>query len=340
MKLKIFTLVSVIVTAFSAAYIYQLKLPEPAVTSSVVVPDTSIVVAKETTITEANSPAGIQPVDWEAIKERYGVDHDPMIMYSIDYQFSDEEIAAYNALHIMPFNRVTQFDCPSDGEYQERASMRWEKIVRNENDGKPPLVVEPICNLIYERPLHSYHSLPLVQLEALAYDDALAALYMGLRSPRHYKSVHDDEDDARTAWFLRAAALSEKTGPLMTLINLRYSTPVDANELMQRAAIEMVAKTMGDPRANPDKWRNQLEKELSGDLMREAMIEALGTESWEPQTPFPVGEELQKEIDLWARATERWADNLIESMHVVQVEVTGSNEIFNTVVPGKEEPNA
>jgi hypothetical protein len=170
-------------------------------------------------------------------------DHDPMLVMALG-DFSDEEIARYNDLHILPFNKAVGQDC--------------------EEIPHPNFIdrTYTMCKTVREFPEHPYAELDTQALMELAVHDQVAALMLGRR-------VKDEEQ--RLSWYLRATALSGKSGPLMSLAENRYNVvhklktvdgkyqPVPQPEsLAVRIALGIVAKKMGDPRATPDRWRQTL----------------------------------------------------------------------------------
>ena len=172
---------------------------------------------------------------------------DPMIVFGLG-SFSDEQIAAYNELHVIPFNPAVGKLCDQTPDPQF--------------PGKDFEIER--CETLRERPSHPYTQLDDEALQTLAEADAAAALVMGMRV------VGDDE--ARNRWYLRAAALSGKSGPVMALANRRYASAQwykhsaesqldlvgDVERVRYRAVLETIAGRMGDPRANPAHWRSLL----------------------------------------------------------------------------------
>ncbi len=210
---------------------------------------------------------------------------DPMIVFALE-SFSDEQIAAYNELHVIPFN-------PAIGKLCERQP----------DPQFPGMDLEMArCETIRERPPHPYMALSDDELQVLAETDPAAAEIMGMRV------VGDDAE--RNRWYLRAAALSGKSGPILALANRRYSNtltykrsvegllePVtDVVAVRYRAVLETIAARMGDPRANPSYWRSLL-------------------------TP-DVGE---------GQAVERDATEIMQQMARIQREVTGSTQMWELI---------
>ncbi|NIP13856.1 MAG: hypothetical protein GWM88_03550 [Pseudomonadales bacterium] len=168
---------------------------------------------------------------------------DPMLVTGLG-EFTDEEIERYNRLHVLPFNPAIGRDCQDrpDPQFPERSYTS--------------------CTTVRERPAHPYGELDDEALLSLAEHDAAAALMLGRRVAG---------EDERLYWHLRAAALSEKSGPLMSLAERRYRAGTDLrlaggelrrvprpDRLATGVALDTVAGLMGDPRANPDRWRQRL----------------------------------------------------------------------------------
>jgi len=165
--------------------------------------------------------------------------------------FSDEEIARYNELHILPFNKAVGEECEElpHPNFTDRTYT--------------------VCKTIRQFPEHPYAQLDSEALLELAVDDAVAALMLGRR-------VRQEQE--RLAWYLRAAALSGKSGPLMSLAENRYNAvyqlknvdgelrPVaQPDSIAVRIALDTVAEKMGDPRANPARWQQALRTAVADD---------------------------------------------------------------------------
>ena len=141
------------------------------------------------------------------------------------------------------------------------------------------------CETVRERPPHPYHQLDDEALQTLAETDAAAALVMGMRV------VGDDA--ARNRWYLRAAALSGKSGPIMALANRRYASARaykhsaegrlelvdDFENVRYRAVLETIAGRMGDPRANPTHWRSLPSQRSGEDASADGADSAASVES-------------------------------------------------------------
>jgi hypothetical protein len=221
-------------------------------------------------------------VNFDQIKRRFGTDYDPMILVALG-DFSDAEIAAYNDLHILPFNRATGHDC------------RQEVSIHSPNS------FVTVCETMRERPKHAYEYLDSDELVDLAEHDSVASLILGQRT---------NNAEERISYYLRAAALSGKSGPIIALAEKRYSsfvlsTRVDGKQvnvplpenLVVRLALESIAQKMGDPRAQPDKWREEIKSH----------------NDMEPATAIIKSSEL--------------ANNWLKEMIEVQRTVTGSTQL-------------
>ena len=182
-----------------------------------------------------------------AVRERFEGEHDPMIMFALG-EFSDEEIAAYNDLHILPFNPVVGSEC-------------------NEVESQyVPNSFDTVCTNTRKFPAHPYESLEPEELAELANSDGTAALILAKKT---------GDADERLKYYLRAAALSDKSGPILTLAEMRFRTFEDLvrdedkklksvprpDKLITRLALESVAQKMDDPRAMPDLWRQRLQSQ-------------------------------------------------------------------------------
>jgi len=176
-------------------------------------------------------------------------DFDPMLVMALG-NFSDEEIARYDDLHILPFNKAVGQECEElpHPNFTDR--------------------MYTVCKTVREFPEHPYAELDTQALRELAVHDQVAALMLGRRVK---------QEEQRLSWYLRAAALSGKSGPLMSLAQNRYNVvhqlkTVDGkfqpvahpDSIAVRVALDTVAKQMGDPRANPHRWRQAL-RELAVD---------------------------------------------------------------------------
>jgi hypothetical protein len=201
-------------------------------------------------LTLAREPEGTPatvPSFWQRPPPRG--DFDPMLVMAMG-DFSDEEIARYNDLHIVPFNKAIGQEC-EDLPHPNFVDRTYN-----------------VCKTTREFPEHPYGDLNDQALLELAVTDATAALFLGRRVK---------QEQERLRWYLRAAALSEKSGPLMSLAENRYNSvhalkTVDGelrsvakfDSVATRIALDTVAQKMGDPRANPGRWQQAL-REVAGD---------------------------------------------------------------------------
>ena len=300
----IFVALTVVIVV--AAYSYDRKVNETVIEKSISTAQQSV--AEESVITDEKiQNLGVHPpVDWESISER-------MDNFTLGDTFTDEEIEAYNALHVIPLNPVTQYECPPEDEFARMSEAHFE--LQQQAFEKDPTNVIPFdnpCIIIYERPEHFYAQLPLDELKYFAYHDAIAAIHMGsryLEDNLHTFFLIDTPpqyEDTLATWFLRAAALSKKSGPIMTLIRTRYQEPATPHAFVRRIALEVVAQTLGDPRANPNEWKKGLEKELT----------LMGTQ-----------DQLIEGIIL----SQQLANTYLEEMISVQQHVTGETQVLDLI---------
>lgn len=204
--------------------------------------------------------------------------------------FSDEEIARYNDLHILPFNRAVGQDCqqlPDPSLFNQSYT---------------------VCETVRERPEHPYSQLGTEALMELAVHDQVAALMLGRRVKR---------EEERLYWYLRAAALSEKSGPLMSLAENRYNAPVklqtvdgvqravaQPEQLAVRIALHTVAQKMGDPRAIPAYWQHRL-RELA-----------------------------PRSTDIYLAQASSLTDEFLQTMAEIQRQITGSVQMQEIIDHG------
>ena len=193
--------------------------------------------------------ADIDPasIDWEAMKARFGFFYDPMLMRRHLWASSlrPEEIAAFNKLHVLPFNAKVSENC---------------EPVQIDVEGVPAeySMIEG-CNSILELPLHPYTDLPLDQLIDLAETSPEAAVLASRSSV---------DNDLKVSLALRASALSGKSGPLLEVATRSFGNPYltaeeekasgidfSVDEIVTRIVLEGIAKRLGDPRAQPESWQ-------------------------------------------------------------------------------------
>ena len=213
--------------------------------------DESVATLKQSALV-AISPSDI---DWAAVKSRIGSSHDPMIVFAKG-EFSEAEIAAYNKLHVIPFNPEVDLVCTEE---------TYEGYPGIPDSGG----VQTLCKSVRARPNHAYEDLDLEELSALAYSDAEAAVFAGRKS---------EISDQKAEWMTRAAAISGKSGPLLWLAENEHPStamlvPVAGGykevplveDIVRRAILENVAAKMGDPRAAPTYYKEELSKALGAD---------------------------------------------------------------------------
>jgi hypothetical protein len=182
--------------------------------------------------------ADIDPasIDWEAMRERYDTNSDPMALrWSFLGEFTDAEIAAFNKLHVVPFNPMIDQTC-------ERSLSGIEGV--GDADG-----VWEVCTPIYLYDEHPYASLSLEELKPLAENDPYAA-ELAIRIAEDFQSRMD--------YALQAVALSGKPGPIFeglqrsSLISLEDNR--DPNQILAEVGVKMVFQNLsarlGDPRAD------------------------------------------------------------------------------------------
>ena len=224
-----------------------------------------------------------------SMRERFrSPPHDPMIL-GFDFVFTEAEIAAYNRLHIVPFNTVIDETCHYETSHEHPGEAK-------------------VCNWVRQFPEHPYASLTDDELESMSGSDGVAALFLGDRTKNELQ---------RTTLYLQATALSEKVGTILELSEKHYSSdpvgmgvdgrgredinvdyPQDAvRTASAKYVLETLAARLGDPRARPERWENY----LNAALKEEA-----------PSTT--------KKLD--AQTT-----SMLQFMATVQREVTGSTQI-------------
>jgi hypothetical protein len=197
----------------------------------------------------ATDPEDVDPasIDWAALRERFGQGFDPMLVslptdrWGNPAVFTDEEIAAYNALHVVAFNPFVDSVC------QNVSAALGDSATQ--------------CQDFKQRPKHPYADLGLAELYELAETDAVASVF----ASRKVESLED-----KIGFGLRAAALSEKSGPIMSLAAVEFvsshtigasgtSEPIP-NAIVSRMILEGIAKKLGDPRAKPEVLQSYIDE--------------------------------------------------------------------------------
>ncbi|MFQ3364402.1 MAG: hypothetical protein ACI883_001378 [Candidatus Azotimanducaceae bacterium] len=192
--------------------------------------------------------ADIDPasIDWEAMKARYtdimqGFGGDPMLTghaHLLD-DLTQREIAAYNKLHVVPFNPKIGEVC---GQPRAIKGLYGEEYV---SEG---------CISEFQFPEHPYSNLDLATLKKLVTEDLdpAAAVFASRYATDKQEGIH---------FALQAAALSEKSGPILQYSRRRYhSISIDerrpTNDVVQdfanRIVLERISARLGDPRAAPE----------------------------------------------------------------------------------------
>ena len=263
--LKLVTLSVAVVAGLLGTYLMGYlpkQIAEPTADIAQVTPDTPVLA--QTTQPQASGkesphqePAidqeDVDPasIDWAAIGERYhltaGGGIDPMLRGWGDLGgFTEKEIAAYNKLHVLPFNQKVDEVC----------YVRDTGMPHVGDNG-----ITETCDAIMEFPDHEYADLPLNELLALSKADAAASVFASRKA---------EDMPTKIGMALQAVALSEKSGPLLELLerNFRGVTvsgrPKEeiANDLFNSLVFEKVAEVLGDPRAKPQLMEPFLEDAL------------------------------------------------------------------------------
>ena len=280
-NVKLVTLSVAVVAGLLVAYWggYQTaSIAEPTADMAQVTPDT--LVLAQTTQPRASGeqtapldavfdPENVDPdsVDWAAMKarfERITSGDDPMLLrltYFGDY--TQEEIAAFNKLHVIPFNPKVDEVCYGRQAGIDGVGENGDGIVRS-------------CDEIKQFPEHTYASFDLDELVELADHDAAAAVF----ASRKAKDL-----PTKIGMTFKAVALSEKSGPLLELKQREFGTIISAgdgrtkedvlSDLVNRMVLERLADVLGDPRANPDEMRPLVEKNARDAQEVKAVLEAV-----------------------------------------------------------------
>ena len=214
----------------------------------------------------AMNPEDVDPasIDWNSVASRSGLGVDAMLLQlKVKAEYSPQEIAAYNKLHVIEFNPVNQELCHE---------------VENENY-VTGFVTH--CSGVREYPDHPYESMSVDELMGLAEADAAAAVFISKKA---------ETVEERIGFAFRAAALSGKPGPLMkTAVKDLGSSGITYTEdnkitsgngtvpktVFTRLILEMVAQKMGDPRANPDSWKKYIDDFAKTEEDRNAVLEEI-----------------------------------------------------------------
>ena len=188
-------------------------------------------------------------IDWEAVTSRYsitaGSGYDPMIMrWSHLGGFTESEIAAFNKLHVVPFNPKIDESCEDIDTGVDGLGPKGNGIAE-------------FCDEIKQFPDHEYANVELEKLLDLSKVDPAAAVFAS-------RKVEDRATKISLA--LHAAVLSEKSGPILEVAirELSFFT-IEGRpyaDIMADAADSLVlhklASVLGDPRAKPQKMEAKL----------------------------------------------------------------------------------
>jgi hypothetical protein len=288
--LKLVTLSVAVGAALSVAYLMgylPTQIGEPTADIAQATPDEPVLA--QTTQPQANGEQteaqaaandldDVDPasIDWAAMRSRApaGDLYDPMLLRWNQLDYTQEEIAAFNKLAVVPFN-------PKVGEKCNTETIR---------EGKPGAFVTESCSPVLERVTHPYEQIAIEELIELAEINPEAAVFVSWKA---------DDPKQRFEFAIRATALSAKPGPIMELANRHYSAsdrigsePEEinayANEIIGRIVLEKVADVLGDPRANP-----QAHEKYLSDFA---------------QTP----EQVQEFLNLITEETQKVLDEMIE----------------------------
>ena len=155
---------------------------------------------------------------WE---EKYQEEHEA-VMAAHEAEF----IANYQAKNVHPFNPI-QVVC--------------EEIPGTDDSGESVNTLS--CDEKYSLPRHPYFTYETSELETLSYGDALAAQIIADR-------ISKDQPLKALRLLLHAAAISEKSGPLMIAAHRTFSVTnplreISDNDIYQHVALLEVAKVMG-----------------------------------------------------------------------------------------------
>lgn len=309
-NLKLATLsvavVAGLLVAHFAGYL-PMQIAEPTTDTAQIVPETPVVASttqpqssgEETTSEEpAIDPADVDPasIDWEGMQARYanviGNGVDPMLMRLTHLGgFTQQEIIAFNKLHVIPFNPKVDEVCYDHQTGYDGVGPNGDGFIS-------------VCEEIKQFPEHEYASLGLDALLDLAEDDAAAAVFASRKT---------EELPLKIGMALQAVALSEKSGPLLELRQREFgSITVEGdgrskddviNDLAHRMVLDRLADVLGDPRARPDEMQPHIE-----DVARDA-----------------------QEAEAILRAIDDSVTNTLKELAEIQRETTGSTQIWELI---------
>ena len=236
-------------------------------------------------------PEDVDPadIDWAAISERSFPGIDQMILrWNVPVDYSEAEIAAFNKLHVVPFNPRVDEVC-----YDRNTGIDG---VGENGDG-----MVKTCDQVRKFPEHEYESLDLETLVDLAENDAVAAVFASRKA---------NELPLKLGLTLRAVALSEKSGPLLELREREFHSITEEgddrskedviNDLAHRMILDRLADVLGDPRAKPDEMVPHI-REIASDAQN--------------------AEEILQAID-------KAVDRTLKELADIQRETTGSTQIW------------
>ena len=309
-NVKLVTLSVAVVAGLLVAYWggYQTaSIAEPTADIAQVTPDTPVLA--QTTQPQASGeqtapqepaidPGAVDPasIDWEGMQARYanvvGNGVDPMLMRLTHLGgFTQQEIAAFNQLHVIPFNPKVDEVCYDHQTGYDGVGPNGDGFIS-------------VCEEIKQFPEHEYASLDLDALLELAEDDAAAAVFA---------SRQIEELPLKIGMALQAVALSEKSGPLLELRQREFgSITVEGdqrskddviNDLAHRMVLDKLADLLGDPRARPDEMQAHIK-----DVARDA-----------------------QEAEAIFRGIDDSVTNTLKELVKIQRETTGSTHIWELI---------
>ena len=212
----------------------------------------------------AMNPEDVDPasIDWTDIKGRVFPGTDQMLLrLDTRVNYSEEEVAAFNKLHVIPFNPKVDEVCYDRDTGLDGVGPNFDGIVS-------------VCDPIKQFPEHEYASLDLDSLLKLADHDAAAAVFASRKAK---------ELALKIGMALQAVALSEKSGPLLELKERQFSSisiegrPREeiVSDLAHRVVLERLAEVLGDPRATPDEMLPFIEAVLGDPHDIQAAMEGI-----------------------------------------------------------------
>lgn len=231
-------------TAFFVAAFVYFNQPDEVITSEIVESlqtTPGVATKRETPGTTSTTALSYAQAEIQALVEKT-----PEVLRTLANgigNFTDAQIEEYNKYAVIPFNRAIGQLCEEDPKY-------WNGEIYKSAS----------CKTQYER-THPYTEESTDQLRELAMTNAEAALILGRRVPKE-----------EIEWHLRAAVLSQKSGPIMHLAWKRslsterlvrvkggFERKPMIDKFIEGYALETLAERLGDPRADSSRWVSLLE---------------------------------------------------------------------------------